>query len=752
MLRTVTRSVLLVAIFSSLVIPACSAPSSMHGEDLAGLLAALSSDDVAERDRAVASLARCDAAAVTPLVDLLAGEDRTAAAGARAAIELLTHNAAAPAPGEAGSQPRSKGDRSRVTQALLVEVENDSRPPDVRRWLLRLVGFTALDGAVAKIASRLDDRDLGDMALHALAQIPGDKAHEALRDALEDGPLEIRASLILALGSRRDPADAGTIQPFVLDDDRSLRLAAIGALGMIPAASSGSILWDAAGRKTDGEAAAARAACLALAHSLLDAGEREEATVLFERFHVEADEPHFRCAGLLGLVKAHPEKAVPLLLGAISGDQEKIAGAAVQELARLPGEDITLAMAEAVADAGNRSRARLIHALGRRCDGAAAAAIARVVAFSKTAPDEAKTAVLNALAAREDPALEGYFREETRSECEEVVIAAVDALGRLGNPAVAPLLFEIAAAGCDGENAAALKGCILIGDAIAEQDSAGALALYRRVLALAHAEPEQERVVERLGKLGDPAALADIVPFLDGRGDSLVKMAARAVAPLAIRLADETDGAGKEEERRRAIGLLEKVVALSDHAGSVRDAVMKLRACGIDADLPVPAGFVKHFRVVGPFRGRERMLATDLFPTEKPVDCKEPVRDGDSTYRWKYFPPEDVRGMLDLLRAVAPANDVGAYACTEVTVAGACDALFTIGSDDDVFCWLNEKKVHSFEGGRGWGPDQDRVKVRLEKGANRILFKVLNGGGGWALSLKITDSDGNPLEFVEQKP
>ena len=55
----------------------------------------------------------------------------------------------------------------------------------------------------------------------------------------------------------------------------------------------------------------------------------------------------------------------------------------------------------------------------------------------------------------------------------------------------------------------------------------------------------------------------------------------------------------------------------------------------------------------------------------------------------------------------------------------------SIGSDDSFKIWLNGKLVVDKYISRGLAPDQDKVKVRLVKGENKLLFKVSNGGGGY---------------------
>ena len=60
----------------------------------------------------------------------------------------------------------------------------------------------------------------------------------------------------------------------------------------------------------------------------------------------------------------------------------------------------------------------------------------------------------------------------------------------------------------------------------------------------------------------------------------------------------------------------------------------------------------------------------------------------------------------------------------------------SIGSDDSFKIWLNGKLVTAKYITRGLAPDQDKVKVRLSKGENKLLFKVSNGGGGYGFYFK----------------
>lgn len=67
-------------------------------------------------------------------------------------------------------------------------------------------------------------------------------------------------------------------------------------------------------------------------------------------------------------------------------------------------------------------------------------------------------------------------------------------------------------------------------------------------------------------------------------------------------------------------------------------------------------------------------------------------------------------------------------------------APLLLGSDDGV--WVNGELVHTNPAYRAAAPDQDRVPVRLKKGWNKVLLKVLQGAGGWGYYLRFADPGG----------
>lgn len=161
-------------------------------------------------------------------------------------------------------------------------------------------------------------------------------------------------------------------------------------------------------------------------------------------------------------------------------------------------------------------------------------------------------------------------------------------------------------------------------------------------------------------------------------------------------------------------------------------------------------GAIKQWQVIGPWSNDKGAAFDQTFPPEEAVDLnatyKLSIGGEEKDVGWKSITTGD-DGRLNLETAVGRLDNVCAFAYAEVTVAEAKDVLLKLGSDDGVVVYLNGQKIHANNATRGLKPDQDVVQTRLEAGTNRLLFKILQGKGQWALVARITDRDGKPLQF-----
>ncbi len=112
----------------------------------------------------------------------------------------------------------------------------------------------------------------------------------------------------------------------------------------------------------------------------------------------------------------------------------------------------------------------------------------------------------------------------------------------------------------------------------------------------------------------------------------------------------------------------------------------------------------------------------------------------NKTIGWKKIQAEE-SGFIPLTQLLKPNERTIAYGLVYVFSSKNHEALMLVGSDDGVRIWLNEKLVHSNPAYRGAYPDQDKVPVELKQGWNKLLVKVLQGGGGWGFYLRFVDPE-----------
>ncbi len=99
----------------------------------------------------------------------------------------------------------------------------------------------------------------------------------------------------------------------------------------------------------------------------------------------------------------------------------------------------------------------------------------------------------------------------------------------------------------------------------------------------------------------------------------------------------------------------------------------------------------------------------------------------------------DQRGYVDLNNLFGYQENKVVYAWTLFYTNKAGFSFLKAGSDDGIAVWINGNEVHRHEVYRAAAVDQDIVPVKLEKGRNRCLVKITQGGGDWGYFLRFGD-------------
>lgn len=158
--------------------------------------------------------------------------------------------------------------------------------------------------------------------------------------------------------------------------------------------------------------------------------------------------------------------------------------------------------------------------------------------------------------------------------------------------------------------------------------------------------------------------------------------------------------------------------------------------------------YLNSWYLIGPFAGLpgEKLFDNPSYPPEQLVDLDaEYFGKDDRVLTWQYFntkrypliPPD-------------PAEDAVYYGYTEIKIDKATDLWLWVGADDDIKIWLNQNLI--WVGGYSkqwffdeiyvrrqqyisqWNLSEDKIRIHLNAGRNKILFKLSNGPNAAAIN------------------
>jgi len=413
---------------------------------------------------------------------------------------------------------------------------------------LRLVGS---DSSVLFLGRMLNEPKLGHMARQALEAMPSAAASAALRQALHTTRGDLLVGVINSLGERRESTSVSALTAQLDSRDVVAVQAAISALGKIGGEAAFDALRAVAWRFDPalGEGTSISVnlsedvrrrldvrylfdALLMCAERLIDNDRADRAADTFARIYRSTSAPRpQRIAALVGLTRAAPDRAVPLILQLLRGPDPASRAAAANLVGRLPP-----------------------------------ASAAPIVTLLGTLPTVQQALVIEAVSGCSDRALLFPLLKATMSPDPAVRVTALRALGhQQGNRQIVQLLVA-AASGGGAESAVAreslsrIEGPEVDADLMAQLDQTSVAmraeaarglgvrgvtnAVPRLVKALGDANgPIRFAAIESLGQLGGEQQLQDLLDYL-GRADVAAEqeVAARAVLAIARRIASVSPG------------------------------------------------------------------------------------------------------------------------------------------------------------------------------------------------------------------
>jgi HEAT repeat protein len=486
-----------------------------------------------------------------------------------------------------GSPVAAAGDETTraAAERKLLDTLRGAGPEADKALACKLLAVHGSAAAVADLEPLLANERLASWARIALEAIPGTEAGGALRRATETlaGPLQVGP--INSLGVRRETAAVPLLARLLAAPEADVAAAAAAALGRIGTPEAAGPL--AAALATAQEKDAVAEACVLCAEGLLAAGDAAATISLYELVRQDAAVgAQRRAEATRGLIVARGVAGLPLLVESLRSPerrQRNIGLFTARELGRGPRPDA--ALAEAVDSA---LLAEVAAGAGGGEAGERAVNIVDVLAER------------NATASR--PSVRAGLIEAAARGPKPLRLAAIDALGRIGDATAFAPLMRIAADPDAGIAVAVRSALARLPDAAVDraiserlvEASAGELPLVvglvadRRIDAAAALVPLVDHADEKV-RLAAIEALGEVVDLvrldvltqrvLEPRDAGEAEAAGKALSAACVRMPDR-EGCAAQLAPVFAAATGPTKVAILEALGSVGGA----RALGIVAE------------------------------------------------------------------------------------------------------------------------------------------------------------------------
>ena len=296
--------------------------------------------------------------------------------------------------------------------------------------------------AVADLAKLLGDEQLASWARTPLEAIPGEAADEALRKASESLKGKLLVGVINSIGVRRDAGAVELLSGRLEDKDAEVASAAALALGRIGNDTAAKSLQP----KLAGGPIAVRSAvaegCVLCAERFLEGGNAAEATKLYDEVR-KAEVPEQRMIeATRGAILARGKEGIPLLVEQLRTSNKGLFQMALSTAREFPAGEVDQALA----------------------------------AELDRAPPERAALILLAMADRSQTVKLAAVLKAAESGPTPVRLAAIGALGRVGNATCLAPLLEIALEPDPELSSAAKEALVILPGESVDKEIVGRLA------------------------------------------------------------------------------------------------------------------------------------------------------------------------------------------------------------------------------------------------------------------------------------
>lgn len=578
-------------------------------------------------------------------------------------------------------------------------------------------------------ALKSDDPEMQTGAIAIVRDIPGEEVTKALAQELPKLSATAQVQLLSALADRGDATALPAVIEASQSADESVRVAGLKAIGQLGDASSIPGLAERAAKTRDVEQKAAQESLYRLR------GKEVDQAILQS---VPSASPDVKVELIRAIGERNVARAVETLLETAKDEGRKVRVESFKVLKVVAKPDDLPALVnlllEVKSDSDRNEAEKMIAAVAHKIEdpNRQAAAVLAVLPNVKDVPNRAS--LLRVLGRIGDSSALPILRTALTSREEEIKDAAIRALSDWPTAEPVPDLLKVAQT---SENRVhkilALRGFVRLLGLESERPAEETIGFYKKAMDLAGDAPEKKRVLSGLASTKSLAALNMAAEYLD---DLALHLEAESAA---VQIAQSIYGSYPQRTRE----VLQKVLQ-STKSDTIREQAQQVIGQTERFD-----DYIIAWQVSGPYM-KEGSDGSGLFDV-----LFAPEQEGQEA-KWRIVAAgtnEDRPWLIELEKDAAFAgNDRVAYLRTRIGSPKEQKAQLELGSDDGVKVWLNGELVHANNATRPAEPGQDKVDVTLKEGWNPLLVKLTQGGGQWALCVRLRAPDGGKLDGLKVEP
>lgn len=438
-------------------------------------------------------------------------------------------------------------------------------------------------------------------------------------------------------------------------------------------------------------------------------------------------------AAIETIVVRKSENAVDPLIKSAARNDAKLSVAAYKALGEIAKDTDLAALLASVQNTDNerilKEAARAIAATAQKGKDKGAAVKAVAESFNGASNDNLRTALLGVLGTLGNEESFNIIKANLSSDKENVQDAAVRALADFPDPMAIDELLRISAEGkSEVHRVLALRGVARLLTQPSAKASAERVALLKTSLDAAKGAEEKKAIIGAAADMKLPGVLPLILPYLD-QDEFKAETAAAIIKQAAV---------ANQFNPAEAAELLNPLKAKldNDQWNKLEEVLTPSEAGG---------GFLRAWQASPVQKGDDKASVHDLAAKQTEYET------GGGEWTENLWAGRDEaegdekKGALDL-----HVNYPGAKACfiylrTHVWSPEDRDARIDTGSDDGLMAWLNGEQIFAWQKSRGFVFAAEKTPVKLKRGWNTVMLKVVNGSKDWTSAARVVNRDGKPF-------